>query len=1344
MKSELNNYGIKNPDGMIRNRFGEVRQTFSNDGGRFVRETPVRGQREVNGTPETFDPGKAQQTPAPAQPKVNAASDYQAIADQTLTATSSTASAASGAAAASASATAAATGGATAGAATAAAATAATGAAAAVGTIAATVATAVIVVAVFVSTLAINLSLLLAGMTSLVFRVEMTGAQDEDFETPIWAIITDGDEYYDTQEVYRDTLLLTFEGLTPDTEYTVTVRNEEKVFFERTYVTATEEVDRGFLSAWNEGNEIFIIVEGVRLDDRERFTVSATDERGNVIFARDGVEEFAEYSFKLDKPRNLFFTLLVGGKMAAATEIRMLDDLNALYDFENPVWSWSEDHLTAEVSFGSFFDAEPLILTATVTESVDAEPDCENDGFATYYAAAYYEDREFFDETTEILPAFGHFYTAEFDWIEGGDGDYLGATATLTCSHNPDHTLELEAEVTREEFEATCDADAYVIYRAVVELDGETYDETKTEFREGTAYGEHLYPDLYAEEPDESAFTLTKNASGEVTAASLTLTCLRCNESQTIPATEVERMTWDANLCEDTEAEYYLFWDTDGIMEYAKYVTVPVTPTGHDYEAVYDWIKNQDGWYDGVNLILTCSHDPSHVVELEMEMTEIGNTEATCENDATTTYRATAEHEGVSYQDEKTLEWEHSALGHQYPDLYAEEPDESAFTLTKNASGEVTAASLTLTCLRCNESQTIPATEVERMTWDANLCEDTEAEYYLFWDTDGIMEYAKYVTVPVTPTGHDYEAVYDWIKNQDGWYDGVNLILTCSHDPSHVVELEMDMTEIGNTGAACEDPATTTYRATAEYGGVSYQDEKTLEWEHSAPGHRFADPYENEPDESAFTLTKNANGEITDATMTLICEVCGQSVTLHATEIEVMSSEENLCEEGGEAEYYLFWEYGRQYESNQLEYSRYETATVGPLGHDYYEPTFMWNEGGDDTYLGATAIFTCRHNSDHTLEREATMETDEHAPNCLSDAYTVYTVTVEYEGETYTDERRVDQPETALGHEYPEPSPDGDVDGVTFNYVYADNGEIVSATMTRVCSVCGEEETLEATIERMVPEFLDVCEYEGSAEYYLFWEDIEFEKYVTVTVTPQGHDYGEPVFEWMEGGDDTYLGATATVTCSHNEDHVVELEVTMTQTHHEATCLDDAYMLYTASVEWEGETYTDTRTVTEEQTATGHDFPTPDPDEAVEGVSYEFTQDDETGEITAATVTLVCSVCGEEVTYEASQIEPTFIDLCEGGSAQYYIYWDELDFAKNVTVSITAQGHDYLEDHFDWYEDGEGGYTAELILVCSRNGDHTEPVEATVTKEGDVYTATATYGGATYTDTYTDPTGSGG
>ncbi|MBO4283194.1 MAG: hypothetical protein J5958_01090, partial [Clostridia bacterium] len=103
MKDERNNYGIRNPDGMIRNRFNDARTSYANDGRRFVREAPMRAQREVTRTAENFDFTKAPSKPtASASPAPSTVSDYQAVADQTFAATSSTASAASGTAAASA------------------------------------------------------------------------------------------------------------------------------------------------------------------------------------------------------------------------------------------------------------------------------------------------------------------------------------------------------------------------------------------------------------------------------------------------------------------------------------------------------------------------------------------------------------------------------------------------------------------------------------------------------------------------------------------------------------------------------------------------------------------------------------------------------------------------------------------------------------------------------------------------------------------------------------------------------------------------------------------------------------------------------------------------------------------------------------------------------------------------------------------------------------------------------------------------------------------------------------------------------------------------------------------
>ena len=1009
MKNERNNYGIRNPDGMIRERYGETKSSFANDARRFVRETPLDKQREIARQAEDFDLEKTRiaRPSSAGQPTAGSVSDLQSVADQSFAASStasSAASAASTATTATAAATGTASGAAAAGAATVAA-TATTGAVAVAGTVAATVATAVMVVAVFVSTLAINLSLLLAGMTSLIFRVEMTGVQDEDFETPIYASITDGEEFYEEQQIFRDTLVLSFLDLAPGTEYTVTVKNEEKVFFEKTYVTATEEVERGFLSAWNEKNEIFISVEGVILSDLERFTVTAKDERGNVIFARDGVEESAEFSFTLDKPRNLFFTLVVGGKTAAATEIRMLNDLTAQYDFDNPTWTWSDDRLTAEVSFESFFGGDPLILTAEVTETVDAEPDCENDGRATCSAVAYYGDREFFDEQTAILPAYGHGYTAAFDWIEGGDDTYVGARVTLTCSHDPDHTVESEATLTREDYDATCTGDAYTVYIATVERDGETFRDSRTVVREGTAQG-HVYPNLNVQEPDESAFDLTRNENGEVTAATLTLTCMRCQEAQTIPANEVERMTWNRNLCEDTEAEYYLFWNGDGIMEYAKYVTVDVIPQEHDYQPVWEWEKNVDGWYseDGATLCFVCSHDESHRIE----------------------------------------------------------------------------------------------------AGTATVAEDRD----------------RYVE------------------------------------------------------ATCDTPAESIYVATVEYEGETYTDERPVVWEYSALGHDFAeDPNSFTEEELAqhVTLTQNDNGEIVAATLTLHCARCDRDVTMDATEIEVMPSEqENLCENGGTAEYYVFWN------GNGLEYAMYPypTVEVGPIGHDYYEePYYEWDE---EEYTSATAFFTCRH-GDHPLEVPTDLTHEYIQPTCNEGAYTLYTASLIFGGVPFSDTRRVDDPENpALGHDFPDPHEDDendDSDGVVIEYRHDETGAIVGATMYLTCARCGGTFAYEADeIELTSPE-PDLCNGE-TVEYYVFWgsDGMEVDKYPTATLAGQGHDYPDPEdvdgdnFEWLEDGEGGYT-ANLLLTCSRNPDHVETVPATVTRT------TDATGVTFHAEATYDGKTY---------------------------------------------------------------------------------------------------------------------------------------------------------------------------
>lgn len=83
-----------------------------------------------------------------------------------------------------------------------------------------------------------------------------------------------------------------------------------------------------------------------------------------------------------------------------------------------------------------------------------------------------------------------------------------------------------------------------------------------------------------------------------------------------------------------------------------------------------------------------------------------------------------------------------------------------------------------------------------------------------------------------------------------------------------------------------------------------------------------------------------------------------------------------------------------------------------------------------------------------------------------------------------------------------------------------------------------------------------------------------------------GHTYGEPEWSWSEDG----KTCTVTFTCSNDETHkeIQEAKVTLAgQTP--ATCTEAGVTTYTATVEFNGQTYTDTKDVADIP-ATGHSY----------------------------------------------------------------------------------------------------------------------------------------------------------
>lgn len=92
------------------------------------------------------------------------------------------------------------------------------------GAVATAVVAAVVVVVAFVSTLTINLSLFMADTDSLVFEVEMRGAQEEDFQDPIYAVLTSDDGTYIEKQITLDDVYLTYNDLQPGKEYFIKIK----------------------------------------------------------------------------------------------------------------------------------------------------------------------------------------------------------------------------------------------------------------------------------------------------------------------------------------------------------------------------------------------------------------------------------------------------------------------------------------------------------------------------------------------------------------------------------------------------------------------------------------------------------------------------------------------------------------------------------------------------------------------------------------------------------------------------------------------------------------------------------------------------------------------------------------------------------------------------------------------------------------------------------------------------------------------------------------------------------------------------------------------------------------
>jgi hypothetical protein len=259
-------------------------------------------------------------------------------------------------------------------------------------------------------------------------------------------------------------------------------------------------------------------------------------------------------------------------------------------------------------------------------------------------------------------------------------------------------------------------------------------------------------------------------------------------------------------------------------------------------------------------------------------------------------------------------------------------------------------------------------------------------------------------------------------------------------------------------------------------------------------------------------------------TATRICTICGheEEETVATTSITASST----CEASGSILYTAEFEYNA-FETQTKEViipalgHSYKSTVVSPtcddkgytihicercndtyidnyrdaLGHDYNSYSWTW----DDDYLAATITFTCSHDNNHKEVISINSTSVTVNPTCEATGSITYTVTIEFEGNTYKDTTVVSL--DALEH--------GDGTPVEENRIDATCEATGSYDLVIYCSECGEE--------------LDREHHE-------------------IPALGHDYDYQNGVWDWASD----HLTCCYIVTCKHDNNHTYTYTVTST------------------------------------------------------------------------------------------------------------------------------------------------------------------------------------------------------
>ena len=273
----------------------------------------------------------------------------------------------------------------------------------------------------------------------------------------------------------------------------------------------------------------------------------------------------------------------------------------------------------------------------------------------------------------------------------------------------------------------------------------------------------------------------------------------------------------------------------------------------------------------------------------------------------------------------------------------------------------------------------------------------------------------------------------------------------------------------------------------------------------------------------------------------------------------------------------------------------------------------------------------------------------------------------------------------------------------TWNEVKDDNGNVTDAKATVKdvkCEVCGNVPTDDQIAVDVTKETTAAtCEADGKDVYTATAtvKGTDSKEVGSLTDTHEvvlkalGHKYGEPV--WSEWAKDEKTGdwtTTATFTCANDKTHVQTPEVKVSSESKDATCTVAGDVTYTATVEFDGKTYTNPEKKVVTGQALGHDYQTTT-------TKATLSKD--------GSIVTKCTRCGD-VTENTTIAYPKTITL----SKDHYVY-DGQEKKPEVSV-VGSDGKAISDDNYDvkYPESAVAGGSYDVVITFKGN------YEGTVTK----------------------------